>query len=180
MFLPYSASDIVEEIFSEGCMHVQSDDEVIVNRCLEGDPSAFAFLVGKYKETVHAYAYHRVFDYQDAQDITQEVFIKAYRKLAQLKWPYRFQSWLYTIASNECNTWLRKHLKEREQEVHLEGGLHQGYAYTISAETESYEMDAHTHLHWDSSIDRHNWVWDFFWQGCFVRYADSKTSRGNI
>lgn len=101
-------------------MHVQSNDEVIVNRCLEGDRAAFAFLVGKYKETVHAYAYHRVSDYQDAQDITQEVFVKAYRKLAQLKWPHRFQSWLYTIASNECSTWLREHLREREQEVHLE------------------------------------------------------------
>ena len=101
-------------------MHVQSDDEIIVTRCLEGDQAAFAFLVNKYKGAVHAYAYLRVPDYQDAQDITQEVFIKAYRKLAQLKWPHRFQSWLYTIAANECKLWLRSHSKEREQEVPLE------------------------------------------------------------
>jgi len=102
------------------CAHLQSDDEIIVNRCLEGDQAAFAFLVEKYKGAVHAYAYHRLLDYQEAQDIVQEVFIKAYRKLAQLKWPHRFQSWLYTIASNECSTWLREHLKDREQEVPLE------------------------------------------------------------
>jgi RNA polymerase sigma factor (sigma-70 family) len=93
---------------------------MFVNRCLEGDWAAFAFLVDKYKEVVHAYAYHRTSDYQAAQDITQEVLIKAYRKLAQLKWPHRFRSWLYTIASNECKMWLRKHSKEREQEMPLE------------------------------------------------------------
>ena len=90
---------------------------MFVNRCLSGDWAAFAFLVDKYKEVVHAYAYNRVNDYQVAQDITQEVLIKAYRKLGQLKWPHRFRSWLYTIASNECKMWLRKHLRERGQEV---------------------------------------------------------------
>ena len=91
-----------------------------MNRCLEGDQAAFDFLVNKYKEVVHAYAYHKVGDYQDAQDIAQEVFIKAYSKLAQLKWPHRFQSWLYTIVSNECKMWRRSHSKEREQEVSWE------------------------------------------------------------
>ncbi len=86
---------------------------MFVNRCLEGDWAAFAFLVDKYKEVVHAYAYHRVSDYQGAQDIVQEVFIKAYRKLAQLRWPHRFQSWLYAITSNECKLWLRKHSRKR-------------------------------------------------------------------
>jgi len=96
------------------------DDEVLVTRCLEGDQPAFAFLVNKYKEVVHAYAYRKVADYQHAEDITQEVFIKAYRKLAQLKWPHRFQSWLYAITSNECKLWLRRHSREQEQEVSWE------------------------------------------------------------
>ena len=99
---------------------MRSDDEVLVNRCLEGDQPAFAFLVDKYKEVVHAYAYRRVGDYQEAEDIAQEVFIKAYKKLAQLKWPHKFRSWLYTIVSNECKMWLRRHSKEREQEVSWE------------------------------------------------------------
>ena len=90
---------------------MQSDDEIIVTRCLEGDRAAFAFLVNKYKEAVHAYAYLKVHDYQDAQDIVQEVLVKAYKKLAQLRWPHRFQSRLYAIASNECELWLRRHSK---------------------------------------------------------------------
>ena len=99
---------------------MRSDDEIFVNRCLEGDQPAFAFLVNKYKEAVHAYAYRKVADYQQAEDITQEVFIKAYKKLAQLKWPHRFQSWIYAITSNECKLWLRRHSKEQEQEVSWE------------------------------------------------------------
>lgn len=99
---------------------MQLDDEVIVSRCLAGDQAAFAFLVNKYKEAVHAYAYHKVLDYQEAQDITQEVFIKAYEKLAQLKWPHRFQSWLHTIVSNECKMWFRRNSKDRRQEMPLE------------------------------------------------------------
>ena len=96
------------------------DDEVFVTRCLEGDQAAFTCLVSEYKEMVYAYAYHKLGDYQQAEDITQEVFIKAYRNLAQLKWPHKFRSWLYTIASNECKLWLREHSREREREVSWE------------------------------------------------------------
>jgi len=96
------------------------DDELFVNRCLQGDQAAFTCLVSKYKEMVHAYAYYKVGDYQEAQDIAQEVFIKAYSKLGQLKWPHRFQSWLYSIVANECKMWLRKRSKDRERETPLE------------------------------------------------------------
>ena len=61
------------------------DDEIFVTRCLEGDQAAFTCLVSKYKEMVHAYAYYKVGNYQEAEDITQEVFIKAYKKLKQLR-----------------------------------------------------------------------------------------------
>ena len=112
--MPFSVSNIVEDIFSKGWASLRSDDEVFVTRCLEGDQPAFVFLVTKYKEAVHAYAYRKVGDYQQAEDISQEVFIKAYKKLAQLKWPHKFRSWLYTIVSNECKLWLRNHSREQE------------------------------------------------------------------
>jgi hypothetical protein len=76
IFSQYFASDIIGGIFLEGCMHVQTDDEVIVARCLAGDQAAFTFLVDKYKGAVHAYAYYRISNYEEAQDIVQEVFIK--------------------------------------------------------------------------------------------------------
>jgi len=96
------------------------DDELFVTRCLEGDQAAFTCLMSKYREMVHAYAYCKVGSYQEAEDITQEVFIKAYRKLGQLRWPHRFQSWLYSIVANECKMWIRSRSRKRVQEVPLE------------------------------------------------------------
>jgi len=101
-------------------INYHSDDETLVYYCLTGDESAFGFLVHKYKDLIHAYVYQKVSNYADAEDITQEVFIRAYRKLAQLKYPHKFRSWLYTIASNECKRWLSKKRKRQEKEVNLE------------------------------------------------------------
>lgn len=56
----------------------------------------------------------------DAQDVIQEVFLRAYRGLYNLRHPHRFRSWLYTIMSNECNRWLARTAKTRQREVLLE------------------------------------------------------------
>ena len=55
----------------------------------------------------------------DAQDVTQEVFLRAYRNLYGLRHPHRFRSWLYAIMSNECNRWLARAAKTRRHEVQL-------------------------------------------------------------
>jgi len=97
-----------------------ADDETLIHHCLAGDEDAFGFLVHKYKDLVYAYACQKVSNYTDAEDITQEVFIRAYRSLATFKHPHNFRSWLYTIASNECKRWLSKKRKRQEKEVNLE------------------------------------------------------------
>jgi RNA polymerase sigma-70 factor (ECF subfamily) len=51
----------------------------IIHKCLNGEPEAFGFLVDKYKESVYAFAYTRLRNFHDAEDVTQEVFINAYR-----------------------------------------------------------------------------------------------------
>ena len=107
-------------MFTDSETNYQSDDGTLVYHCLAGDENAFGFLVHKYKNLVHAYTYQKVSNYADAEDITQEVFIRAYRNLAQLKYPHKFRSWLYTIASNECKRWLSQKLSRQEKEVNLE------------------------------------------------------------
>ena len=106
---------------------MRSDDEIFVNRCLEGDQPAFAFLVDKYKEVVHAYAYRKVGDYQEAEDITQEVFLRAYQAMPRFEGRSAFKTWLYKIAHNLCLTEIAKrgrrgeHLsleEEGEEKVH--------------------------------------------------------------
>ena len=59
-------------------------DESLVKHCLDGDKSAFGFLVDKYKGAVHALAYHKVGNFHDAEEIAQESFLRAYQRLSSL------------------------------------------------------------------------------------------------
>ena len=96
-----------------------SADEELVSQTLAGDRDAFGVLVHKYQEMVFAYAFQKVRNETDAEDVMQEVFLRAYRNLYALRHPHRFRSWLYTIMSNECNRWLARVAKTRGHEVML-------------------------------------------------------------
>ena len=72
----------------------------LVERSLDGDIESFGELVKEYRQTVHAFCYYRIGDFQNAQDLVQETFLKAYLSLKQLRDPDRFSSWLYRIATN--------------------------------------------------------------------------------
>ena len=87
---------------------MKNDDTQLIQRVLSGDDTAFSVLVRKYQKSVHALAWRKIGDFHIAEDITQDTFLKAYQKLSTLKKPQRFASWLYVIAANHCNTWLRK------------------------------------------------------------------------
>ena len=97
-----------------------SADEKLVSQTLGGDRDAFGMLVHKYQEIVYIYAFQKIRNEADAQDITQEIFLQAYRRLYQLRHPHLFRSWLYTIMSNECKRWLARVTKKRRREVVLE------------------------------------------------------------
>ncbi len=99
---------------------MRSDDEKLVSQTLAGDRDAFGVLVHKYQEMVYAYAFQKVRNEEDAQDVTQEVFWRAYHGLYQLRQPHRFRSWLYTIMSNECKRRLMSIIKTRQRETALE------------------------------------------------------------
>ena len=99
---------------------MRSDDEKLVSQTLAGDRDAFGVLVHKYQDMVYAYAFQKVRNAEDAQDVTQEVFWRAYHSLYQLRQPHRFRSWLYTIMSNECKRRLVSAAKIRQRETTLE------------------------------------------------------------
>ena len=87
---------------------MKKDDVELIQRVLAGDDDAFSVLVKKYQKQVHALAWRKIGDFHIAEEITQDTFLKAYKKLATLKEPQRFESWLYVIAANRCRSWLRK------------------------------------------------------------------------
>ena len=115
-----------------------SADEQVVSQTLAGDRDAFGVLVHKYQEMVFAYAFQKVRNEADAQDVMQEVFLRAYRNLYALRHPHRFRSWLYTIMSNECNRWLARAAKTRQRETMLadaeDNDVGVEPAYAVSAE----------------------------------------------
>ncbi|MDE0681331.1 MAG: sigma-70 family RNA polymerase sigma factor, partial [Candidatus Poribacteria bacterium] len=87
---------------------MKNDDVKLIQRVLSGDDTAFSTLVRKYQKSVHALVWRKIGDFHIAEDLTQDTFLKAYQKLATLKEPQSFASWLYVIATNHCKTWLRK------------------------------------------------------------------------
>jgi RNA polymerase sigma factor (sigma-70 family) len=95
---------------------MRTEDGYIIQRCLDGDAEAFGFLVDKYKKSVYALAYSRIRNFHDAQDITQEVFIKAYRSLRTLRSWDNFMGWLYRITANLSKNWLRSQSRRPDGE----------------------------------------------------------------
>lgn len=76
-------------------------DSALVAQCLEGDLRAFGSLVDKYQKVVYNAALRMGAGRENAEDITQTVFLKVYEGLARYNPRYKFFSWLYRIAVNE-------------------------------------------------------------------------------
>jgi RNA polymerase sigma factor (sigma-70 family) len=96
---------------------MRTEDGHIVRRCLAGEPSAFALLVDKYRSDVHALAFSKLGDFHDAEDIAQEVFLKAYRKLHTLRRWDQFYAWIYSITSNLCKNHVRARGRRRDKDL---------------------------------------------------------------
>lgn len=80
---------------------VDKPDVEWIAQCLRGDPSAFEPLVTRYQKVVFNVALRMVGDYEDARDVTQVTFVKAWEKLRSFDASHRFFSWLYRIMINE-------------------------------------------------------------------------------
>ena len=84
------------------------DDAQLIHRILSGDNTAFTTLVEKYYRSVHVLAWRKIDDFHHAEEITQDTFLQAYKKLSTLRNPDQFAGWLYVIADRLCIGWLRK------------------------------------------------------------------------
>ncbi len=77
-----------------------SSDAELVEQCLRGDRQAFETLVTRYEKPIFNAAYRIVGNYDDACDITQQVFVNSYESLHRFQKEYKFFSWIYRIAVN--------------------------------------------------------------------------------
>lgn len=87
---------------------MSDQDRPLVKRVLRGDPDAFTVLVRRYESAIVNYIYWIVLNREDALDIAQEAFLKAYLSLEKYNPEFKFSTWLFTIAKNAAIDFLRK------------------------------------------------------------------------
>ena len=93
----------------------REDDVQLIRKVLSGDDAAFGILVEKYQKSVHAHVWRKIGDYHDAEEIMQDAFLQAYKKLPTLKNLNQFAGWLHVIANRLCIDWMRKQKWIRKQ-----------------------------------------------------------------
>jgi RNA polymerase sigma-70 factor (ECF subfamily) len=79
-------------------------DAEIIRRVLDGDSDAFRFLVARYRIRFGRFAVHMLGDRDDAEEVLQDAFFRAYRSLARCRDPEHFEAWLFRIVANRCRT----------------------------------------------------------------------------
>ena len=89
-------------------------DAALVRRCLTGDPAACRDLVERFQGDVFAVCYRLLAHAHDAEDVTQEVFLRAFRSLKRWDSTRPLRPWLLGIAVNRCRTWVGRRGKGPE------------------------------------------------------------------
>src|SRR5947208_17092220 len=85
-----------------------STDEELVARSIGGDSDSFNELVLRWERPIYALAYRTIGREEDARDVCQETFLRAFRALPGFRGQAKFSSWLYRIALNLCRDWVRR------------------------------------------------------------------------
>jgi RNA polymerase sigma-70 factor (ECF subfamily) len=93
-------------------MPEQMDDIAVIQLVLQGQQSAYAILVDRYRQYVFTIALRFVNNRETAEELAQDVFVKAFRYLADFKGNSKFSTWLYTIVNTTCLSHIRKKKEE--------------------------------------------------------------------
>ncbi len=93
-----------------------NSDKKLIKRYLGGDKDAFGELVKRHKDYVYNLAYRLTNNPSDAEDLSQEIFIRLMDKIESFKGDAKFSTWLYRLATNQCLDWLRRR-KPQEKSI---------------------------------------------------------------
>jgi RNA polymerase sigma-70 factor (ECF subfamily) len=96
-------------------------DEELVALATAGDLDCFNPLVSRWERPIYALAYRTLGREEDARDVTQEAFLRAYRGLRSFRGDAKFSSWLYRITLNLCRDWIRR--ERRTPIAHMPEGV---------------------------------------------------------
>ena len=113
---------------------------MIVRKVLQGDVNAFEKLVTEYERAVYAIAQRMTGNAEDAADMTQETFIKAYNSLSSFRGDSKFSVWLYRIANNVCLDFLRSRSRKPTVSLSAEDDDGEETQLDIADESQSPEL----------------------------------------
>ncbi len=91
------------------------DDACLVGAVLAGDQSAFGDLYDRYVRLLQAVCYDVTGDFDETDDLVHDVFVRAFRRLEQLRQHDRFAAWLLVMARRTCRDWQRRRIRDRRQ-----------------------------------------------------------------
>jgi len=90
-----------------------STDEQIIALVLKGETDLFEEIVKRYQDKIFRFVYQKVLNYDDALELTQEVFLKVYNSLKKFDIKRKFSPWIYKIAQNESYNFIKKRAKNK-------------------------------------------------------------------
>ena len=125
---------------------MEKDDAQLIREILSGDDAAFSTLIRKYRKIVHAFVWRKIGDFHYAEEITQDTFLRAYKKLSSLRDPNRFDRWLNVIANRLCLNWIKRKKPEMQslEETPVEEIEESAYTHYVS---EKQEIEATEYLY---------------------------------
>jgi len=133
----------------------QKNDSWYVERVLKGDTQYFSYFVDKYKDIVYSIAFKVLRNREDAEEMAQESFIKAFKSLHTFKGEAKFSTWLYRITYNNCISEVRKkkvkfvsaddvQISDEPEELNLDGIPAENRAKYVKAALEKLPEDEYT------------------------------------
>lgn len=144
------------------------EDIWYLNRVLNGDTQSFTYFVNKYKDVVFSIAIKVLRNREDAEELAQESFIKAFKSLHTFKGTAQFSTWLYRITYNNCISEVRKRklkfvssddiqLPDEPEEMNLDGIPAENRAKYVKAALDKLPQDEYTlvllYYYEDKTID---------------------------
>ncbi|NQT23888.1 sigma-70 family RNA polymerase sigma factor [candidate division KSB1 bacterium] len=95
----------------------EASDHRLIYQCLDGDVNAYETLVERYQRTVFNVAYRMTQNQNNAEEITQAIFVKAYEKLDTFNYKYKFFSWIYKMTVNETLNFVKRNSRQESLDV---------------------------------------------------------------
>ena len=126
----------------------EENDAQLINKILAGDDTAFSALVEKYQKGIHALVWRKIDDFHIAEELTQDTFLNAYKKLSTLKEPSQFAGWLYVIANRLCTNWIQRHKSKMQSlaSIPMEEIDRSSYNHYVLEQREAEATERRHHL----------------------------------